>query len=185
MNIIENLQYAVVGKFSYEWPALEELRTLIPKQCGTKGDCQVGYLRNRHILIRFNLLEDFVNIMSKGVYYFNDKEGYNYQMRSLIYDAKFKVAEETTQAMAWISFPNLLPTFFVKEVLFSLASTVGKPLQLDMATINKTKPSCARVKVQVNLLENLPTQVIMEIADDDKGELRKEVVKIKYNFLPK
>lgn len=40
---------------------------IISKQCGTKGDCQVGYLRNRHILIRFNLLEDFVNILSKSV----------------------------------------------------------------------------------------------------------------------
>lgn len=30
-----------------------------------------------------------------------------------------------TQAIAWISFPNLLPTFFVKESLFALASVVG------------------------------------------------------------
>lgn len=29
MNYIENLQYAVVGKFSYGWPDLEELRTII------------------------------------------------------------------------------------------------------------------------------------------------------------
>ncbi|KAH0638995.1 hypothetical protein KY290_036298 [Solanum tuberosum] len=44
-------------------------------------------------------------------------DGYSYSMRPLIYDAKFKVEEETTQAMAWISFPDLKPTYFVKEVL--------------------------------------------------------------------
>lgn len=46
--------------------------------------------------------------------------------------------------MAWISFPNLLPTYFVKEALLSLASAVGTPLHLDLATVNKTRPSCAK-----------------------------------------
>uniref|UniRef100_A0A0V0GP10 Putative ovule protein n=1 Tax=Solanum chacoense TaxID=4108 RepID=A0A0V0GP10_SOLCH len=62
-------------------------------------------------------------------------------MRPLIYEVKFNAEKETTQAMAWISFPEL------KESIFSLASTVGKPLHLDVATINKTRPSCAKVKV--------------------------------------
>ncbi|KAH0752210.1 hypothetical protein KY285_005358 [Solanum tuberosum] len=66
MNVIENLQYAIVGKFSYGWPEVSELRDLIPKQCGIKGDCKIGFLRNRHILMRFELVEDFINIMSKN-----------------------------------------------------------------------------------------------------------------------
>ncbi|KAH0639621.1 hypothetical protein KY285_036207 [Solanum tuberosum] len=45
MHIIENLQYAVVGKFSYGWPNMDELRNLILQQCGTKEDCQIGYLQ--------------------------------------------------------------------------------------------------------------------------------------------
>ncbi|PHU18672.1 hypothetical protein BC332_14367 [Capsicum chinense] len=52
--------------------------------------------------------------------------------------------EETSVAMAWISFPTLPPHYFVKEALFSLASSVGKPLQVDLATKNKMPPSCAR-----------------------------------------
>lgn len=80
-----------------------------------------------------------MNLTSKVVYYVNDSEGYSYQMRPSIYDSKFKIDEETSKAMTWISFPNLLPT--------SIASAVGRPLHLDLATINKTRPSCARVKV--------------------------------------
>lgn len=80
------------------------------------------------------------------MYYFNDNERYSYQMRPLIYDAKFKVAEEITQTMGRISFPNLLPTFFVKEFLFSLSSVTGKPLQLDIAAFNKIRLSCAELK---------------------------------------
>lgn len=184
MNVIENLQYAVIGKFSYGWPDMEDLRIQIPKQLNVKGDCTIGLLRNRHILITFDLFEDSVSTMS-NVYYINAKDGYSYQMRPLIYDAKFKIEEETTQAMGWISFPDLRPIFFVKESLFSLASAVGKSIQLDMATVNRTRPSCAKVKVQVDLLAEFPKFVEMEIVNSNTKESTVEKVKIQYDFMPK
>ncbi|KAM3305944.1 hypothetical protein P3S67_012813 [Capsicum chacoense] len=49
--------------------------------------------------MRFDRVEDFVNVMSKSVYYINAKDGYVYQMRPFIYDAKFKSNEETTQVI--------------------------------------------------------------------------------------
>nr|XP_016459131.1 PREDICTED: uncharacterized protein LOC107782715 [Nicotiana tabacum] len=87
--------------------------------------------------------------------------------------------------MAWISFPNLLPNYFVKECLFSLASAVGKPLHLDLATINKTRPSCARVKVLVDLLTDLPKKVRMDIENETTRGVRTEWVTINYDYLPK
>ncbi|KAK4706479.1 hypothetical protein R3W88_033957 [Solanum pinnatisectum] len=87
--------------------------------------------------------------------------------------------------MAWISFPKLRPTFFVKESIFSLASALGKPLRLDVATINKTRPSCARVKVQVDLLADLPKVIELEVRNEDTETSRVEKVKIQYDLLPK
>ncbi|KAH0644842.1 hypothetical protein KY284_032726 [Solanum tuberosum] len=133
-------------------------------------------------LIQYNL-GDKQNFPTEPAPLPND--GYSYSMRPLIYDAKFKVDEETTQAMAWISFPDLKPTYFVKEALFSLATAVGKPLQLDMATINKTRPSCARVKVQVDILGEFPKFVEMEIINEATKESRLENVRIQYDMLPK
>ncbi|KAG5631197.1 hypothetical protein H5410_002914 [Solanum commersonii] len=185
MNILENLQYAIVGKFSYGWPELEELRMLIPKQCNIKGECKIGLLRNRHVLIRLGQQEDFISVMSKNIHYILAKDGYSYSMRPLIYDEKFHTAKETTQALAWISFPDLKPTYFVKESIFSLATAVGKPLQLDMATINKTIPSCARVKVQVDLMSEFPRFIEMGIMNEDTKVSRVEQVNIQYDFLPK
>ncbi|XP_060202164.1 uncharacterized protein LOC132630616 [Lycium barbarum] len=83
------------------------------------------------------------------------------------------------------TFPYLLPTYFVKESSFTLASAVGKPLLLDMATINKTRPNCARVKVQLDLLLDLPKFVMMEIKDDQTKEVNVMKVKIQYDHLPK
>lgn len=118
IHIMENLQFAIVGKFSYGWPEMEELRSQISKQCNIKRDCIIGLLRNRHILIKFDREDDFVNILSKNIYYIEDKEGFSYSMRPLIYDVKFKVEEETTQALAWISFSKLKPAFFCKGFTF-------------------------------------------------------------------
>lgn len=39
MNIVENLQHEVIGKFSYGWPNLVELRKIPPAQCNIKGEC--------------------------------------------------------------------------------------------------------------------------------------------------
>uniref|UniRef100_M1DV70 DUF4283 domain-containing protein n=1 Tax=Solanum tuberosum TaxID=4113 RepID=M1DV70_SOLTU len=142
MTCIEKLKFTVIGKFSYEWTDLDELRRIIPQQCELKGECVIGLLRSKHILIRLTKQEDYVSMILKGVFYINCSDGYFYLMCTLIYDSRFKVSEETTMAMTWISFPNLLPTFFVKEVLFSIASAVGKPIHLDQATIKKTRPSC-------------------------------------------
>lgn len=41
-------------------------------------------------------MEDFVNVLSNNVYYINSNDGYSYHLRPLIYDAKFKMDEETT-----------------------------------------------------------------------------------------
>ncbi|KAH0743100.1 hypothetical protein KY290_031093 [Solanum tuberosum] len=130
---------------------------------------------------------DNLNLTNESASLPNDSRPdiYSYFMRPLIYDVKFKVEVETTQAMTWISFPDQKPTYFVRGALFSLATVVGKPLHLDMATINKTRPSCARVKVQVYLLCDFPKHVEMEIINAAKKKSRLEKVKIQYYMLPK
>ncbi|KAF3670134.1 Photosystem II CP43 reaction center protein [Capsicum annuum] len=128
MIIHENLQYAIVGKFSYSWPEIHDLWKLIPSQCEIKGDCNIGFLCNRHVLIRCTQLEDYIQLLSKPAYYIKDKHMYH-QMRPPKWDPWFNPMEEMLVAMAWISFPSLPPHYFGKEALFSLASAVGKPLQ--------------------------------------------------------
>lgn len=62
---------------------------------------------------------------------------------------------------------------------------VGKPLQLDMTTINKTRPSCARVKVQVDLMADLPKFIELEVVNEVTKTSRVEKVHIQYDMLPK
>ncbi|KAK4732458.1 hypothetical protein R3W88_025446 [Solanum pinnatisectum] len=183
MNVKENLQYAVVGKFSYGWPDIQDLRNLIPKQCELKGELNIGLLSNRYILIRGSKLEDYVRVLSKPQFYITHNH-YSYTMRTLKWDPLFNPEEETTIAIAWISFPSLPPNFFGKEAIFSLAVVVGKPLQVEMATINKTRPSCARVKVEVDLLGEFSKRINVGVRNKS-GEIMEKWITIKYDYMPK
>ncbi|WMV41340.1 hypothetical protein MTR67_034725 [Solanum verrucosum] len=183
MIIKENLEFAVIGKFSYGWPDIQDLRKIIPKQCELKGECNIGLLSNRYILIRASCLEDYVNLLSKPAYYIMHK-GWTYPMRTLKWDPLFDPEEETSTAIAWISFPALPPNFFVREAVFSLATAVGKPLQVDLATRNQTRPSCARVKVEVDLLREFPKRINVGVRKKS-GDISEKWVKIKYDYVPK
>ncbi|MCD9642470.1 hypothetical protein HAX54_029307 [Datura stramonium] len=99
MNMIKNLQHAVVKKFSYNRPKLEELRTMIPAQSNIKGDRQ----------------------------------------------------------------------------------KVGTSIHLDIATINKTRLSCAKVKVLVDLLSKLVEHVRMDIEDEVIGAVKTIKANIRYD----
>lgn len=81
MILREKFQYVVIGKFSYGWPDMQELRRLILKQCELKGECDIGLLSNRHILIRALLLEDYVHLLSKLAFYITHLN-WSYPMRT-------------------------------------------------------------------------------------------------------
>ncbi|KAH0689108.1 hypothetical protein KY289_016466 [Solanum tuberosum] len=182
MIIKENLEFVVIDKFSYGWPEIQDLRKLIPKHCELRRECKIGLLSNRHVLIRASCLEDYVNLLSKSAFYLLHR-GLSYPMRTLKWDPMFDPEEETSTAIAWISFPALPPIFFVKEAVFSLADAVGKPLQVDLATKNQTRPSCT-VKVEVDLLSEFPKRINVGVRKQS-GEIIEKWIRIKYDYVPK
>ncbi|KAG5611236.1 hypothetical protein H5410_022517 [Solanum commersonii] len=72
----ENLQYAIIEKFSYGKPDIIELRRTIPGQCGIKSECTIGVLDTRHILIRLTSLEDYVHPLSTIAFYVKARENF-------------------------------------------------------------------------------------------------------------
>lgn len=130
------------------------------------------------------MMEYYVNLLSTSAFYVKAKENY-WQMRTLKWDSWFEPDVENTICIAWISFPDLPPNFFAKEAIFSIASAVGKPLTVDMATKNQTRPSCAKVKIEVDLTANLPQRVRINEEDDNTGEIKYKWVKVQHDHMPK
>ncbi|XP_070009900.1 uncharacterized protein LOC142178918 [Nicotiana tabacum] len=108
-----------------------------------------------------------------------------WQMRCIKWNPWWKPEEETPIAIAWISFPKLPPNFFGKEFVFSLASAVGKLLHVDLASQNGTRPSSAKVKVEVNLLAKFPQRTRVVEEEDDSGPKESKWIKTEYDYMPK
>ncbi|KAH0636957.1 hypothetical protein KY289_036872 [Solanum tuberosum] len=104
------------GKFSYDKPDLHELRRLIPAHCEIKGPCNIGLLENRYVLIRLSLLEDYSKMMSTPEYYLKVQNLYC-QTRPLKWYPWFVLEEETSIAVAWISFSDSPPNFLAREAV--------------------------------------------------------------------
>lgn len=151
-TIEEGLHQAIVVKLSYGKLDLRELRQMLPKQFGVNGFCNIGQLEYRHILVRFDLYDDYVHFLSRSTGYVKAK-GEEYFFRAFPWTLGFNPREETSKAVVWISFPELPPNFFARKSLLSIASAVGKPLAVDKATKDRTRPSTARVKVLLDLLD--------------------------------
>ncbi|XP_060202705.1 uncharacterized protein LOC132631119 [Lycium barbarum] len=66
-----------------------------------------------------------------------------------------------------------------------MAQAVGTPLVIDKAMKNQTRPSCARVKVEVDLLKELPKRIHISCFDEETGEVKAKWQKIQNDYLPK
>lgn len=71
-----NLQYAFIGKFSYDKPNIDELRRVIQSQYGIKSSWITGVLDTRHILLRLSTLEDYEHILSTKAFCVKTKDMY-------------------------------------------------------------------------------------------------------------
>lgn len=65
----QNLQYTVLGRFSYGKPDIHELCKVLATECEIKGECNVGLIENRHVLINLSLLKDYSKRLSTPTYY--------------------------------------------------------------------------------------------------------------------
>ncbi|KAK4415423.1 hypothetical protein Salat_2649700 [Sesamum alatum] len=75
----------------------------------------------------------------------------------------FTPTQESSVVPIWVCFPELPAHLFRKEALFSVASMIGSPLQIDEHTLNMSKLSQARVCVEIDLLEPITEEFDLQI----------------------
>jgi len=119
----EPYKNALVGKFSMGRPSMEVLRQFIVS-LGLKGDCPVGLLDDKHVLLRPMLEEDFTRLWFRHTWYIQSKP-----MTISKWTIDFRPNQESSLAPVWVSFPELPIPFFEKNSLYKLGSLIGRPLQ--------------------------------------------------------
>lgn len=74
--------------------------------------------------------------------------------------------------------------FFGRDAIFSLAKAVGKPVQVNIATKNQIRPSCTRVEVEVDLVQEFLERIKVGVCKVS-GDVDQKWIKIKYDYIPK
>ncbi|KAL0912896.1 hypothetical protein M5K25_016310 [Dendrobium thyrsiflorum] len=82
-----------------------------------------------------------------------------FHLRILKWTPFFDIRQESPIVPMWISFPNLRLHFFNPKVLHALGSLFGRPLQTDQAMAARTRPSIARVLVEVDITKKHAKEV--------------------------
>ncbi|KAL0926181.1 hypothetical protein M5K25_002387 [Dendrobium thyrsiflorum] len=133
------------GVFNGCRPNLDMIRNFF---CNLKlsGFFFVGLLDSRHVAIQLSNDLDYSRVFARRSYFINF-----YQMHILKWTPFFDIQEESPIVPVWISFPNLRLHIFNPKVLHALGSVFGWPLQTDQAIASRTRPSLARVLVEVDI----------------------------------
>ena len=145
--------WAMVGKFSYGRPSLEGIRKFF-SSLNLRDQVFIGLLDYRHVLLKCSAEQDFNRIWTRGIWQLG-----KYPMRIFRWTREFHVKKESALVPVWASLPVLPVHYFDKHSLFSILAPVGKPLFLDSATAAGTRPSVARVCVEVDLLKPICSRV--------------------------
>ncbi|XP_071939955.1 uncharacterized protein [Coffea arabica] len=146
-------RFALIGKFSRGRPKLEEVRKFIAS-LDLPENPVVGLLDVRHMLIQLNKEADFHHVWFRRIWYVS-----SFPMRVFKWTTDFHVDRESSVVPLWLQLPKLPLHFFNKEVIFQIASMVGNPLLVDTATLAVSRPSVARVCVEMDLLRSTPSLV--------------------------
>lgn len=127
----------------------------------------------------FTTDEDFNTIWKKRVI---EIEGL--QMWLQKWSPNFKPEEDLPIAPIWVMLPQLPFHMHTWHYAKQIASAIGTPLGMDIATRGRTRPSMAKVKVEVDLFKPLLSNVW--VGDEDvNSPLKGFTQKIEYEGVPK
>nr|GMD48138.1 TMV resistance protein N-like [Ipomoea batatas] len=151
----------LVGKFSKGRPPLELIREKFQSTFSLTGSAHVGSLDLRHILIKFSREDDCEKVLAKGLAMVAGKP-----MRLTRWSPDWSTRKESPLAAVWVELPGLPYHLFDHNSLKHLCRPVGKLLALDSATVRRTRPSVARVKLELDLLKPLVDEIWVGFADE-------------------
>ncbi|TMW95980.1 hypothetical protein EJD97_008101, partial [Solanum chilense] len=124
-------KFTLIVKFVYTMPRVELIRKNFILQTQLSGGVKIAHFNSRHVYIDLDNELDYNIIWTK-------------------------------QRMTIEGQAKILPCHcYNKEFITSLLSPIGRVLYLDSASINKTRGSQDRVKVQVDLTKDRPPHIWM------------------------
>ncbi|XP_060217201.1 uncharacterized protein LOC132644615 [Lycium barbarum] len=140
----------IVGRFLKSRPQIDSIRAKFAEKFPMKGTPKIGVFDNFNIFLNFTNDEDYNSILYKRVI---EIDGFQIWLQKWTPD--FKPEEDLPVIPVWILLPGLPFHLHNWHYVKQIAKEVGTPLEIDVATISMTRPSMAKVRVEVDLLKPL------------------------------
>ncbi|CAH9107142.1 unnamed protein product [Cuscuta europaea] len=152
-TLADHHKRVLVGYFYKSHPSLTVIRKSF-EIIGFSGTFHLGLIDLKHIIIRFESDDDFFRCWNKQ----------SWSIRGSImcvtkWTPEFRLNVESPIVRVWIGFEGLPLHLQDKRALFEIAGLIGKPLKMDAATARLSRPSVARVCVEIDLTHELPQKI--------------------------
>ncbi|PKU83460.1 hypothetical protein MA16_Dca021855 [Dendrobium catenatum] len=144
-SLAKPFEFSLVGRFPGRRPSVEAIR----KFCFSLkliGNFSVTVLDKRNVLIKLENDFDYCRIFSHRSYFVQ-----NCYMVVVKWTHHLDIEKDSPIVPIWVSFPHLRPHLFSPRILFGLGSLFGRPLKTDMATASGSRPSLARILVELDV----------------------------------
>ncbi|XP_059289203.1 uncharacterized protein LOC132042694 [Lycium ferocissimum] len=130
-------------------------------------------------MLDFNNEEDF-----KNTWYGRSIEIEGQVMWLEKWTPNFRPDVDSPIVPAWVLLPSLPIHCHSWHYVKQIVDTIGTPLSMDLATENRTRPSMAKVRVEIDLTRPKIDSVWIGVEDDD-SPLKGFTQKIEYENVPK
>ncbi|XP_020238357.1 uncharacterized protein LOC109817506 [Cajanus cajan] len=125
------------------------LRDRLPALWKVQGGLELLDVSNGYFMVKFDLEADRERVMHGGPWMLFD-----HYLIVRPWSPEFVAsATKVDSTLVWIRFPGLGVMFYDESVLLTIASAIGKPIKVDLNTLNMTRGRFARVCVEINLNE--------------------------------
>ncbi|KAK4723877.1 hypothetical protein R3W88_026656 [Solanum pinnatisectum] len=178
----DECKFTIVGRFLKTRPQIDRISSSFKELFAIRGSVKIGVYDNHNVFLDFTNEDDFNMVWYRRVI---EMEGLQLWLQKWTPD--FNPEEDIPVAPVWVLLPGLTFHMHTWHSIKQIVSLVGTPLGMDGATTatnGRTRPSMAKIRVEVDLLKPQPNTVWVGL-EDDKCPLRGFNQKLEYENIPK
>ncbi|VFQ70831.1 unnamed protein product [Cuscuta campestris] len=153
-------RFALIGRFRRR-PPIAVVKNFLTR-LGLAGGFTLGELNSNSNLINFEQDEDYQRLFLRKSWTLGKEI-----MVVTKWSPNLRPNEDSPIVPVWVSIPNLPIHLHDQKALFYITSKLGKPLKVDNATLNFSRPKAARVCIEIDVSKYLHQKIHVKHIDED------------------
>ncbi|KAL1537880.1 peroxidase [Salvia divinorum] len=167
---------AIVGKFSHSIPTAHQIQKALGN-LKLVGTMSWNFLNAKHVFIQLSEMCDYAKILNgpnnSPVWYIE-----HHPMRVFKWTPDFDPFFEIPIVALWCNILALPIHLFEESALIAIGNLLGHAVQVDRATISRSRVSFARICVEVDISQHIPEEITLDIAG------KRVTLKVKWDKIP-